>query len=31
VTRLVELKLADKDENGRVSVPWQAVRAELKL
>ena len=31
VTRLVELKLVDKSEDGQISVPWQAVRAELRL
>jgi len=31
VARLVELKLVEKAEDGRVSVSWQAVRAELRL
>jgi len=31
VARLVELKLVEKNEDGRVSVPWQAVKAELRL
>ena len=31
VTRLVEMKLVERAEDGRVSVPWRAVRAELKL
>lgn len=31
VSRLVELKLIEKAEDGRVSVAWQAVRAELRL
>jgi predicted transcriptional regulator len=31
VSRLLELNLAERSEDGRVSVPWQAVRAELKL
>ena len=31
VSRLLELKLLEKAQDGRVSVPWQAVRAELKL
>ena len=31
VSRLVELKLLEKNQDGRVSVPWQAVRAELRL
>ena len=31
VTRLLELKLLEKDQDGLVSVAWQAVRAELKL
>lgn len=31
VARLLELKLVDKAQDGRVSVPWQAVRAELRL
>ena len=31
VARLVELNLVEKNENGQVSVPWQAVRAELRL
>jgi predicted transcriptional regulator len=31
VARLVELGLVDKGPDGRVGVPWQAVRAELRL
>jgi len=31
VARLVELNLIEKDREGLVSVPWQAVRAELRL
>ena len=31
VSRLVELNLLEKNPQGRVSVAWQAVRAELKL
>jgi len=31
VARLVELNLIDKDQDGLVSVPWLALRAELKL
>jgi predicted transcriptional regulator len=31
VSRLVELNLLEKNRDGRVSVPWQAVRAELRL
>ena len=31
VSRLVELNLLEKNPEGRVSVPWQAVRAELRL
>ena len=31
VSRLLELKLLEKNQEGQVSVPWQAVRAELKL
>jgi predicted transcriptional regulator len=31
VTRLLELQLLEKNEDGLVSVAWQAVRAELKL
>ena len=31
VTRLLELKLLEKNGDGQVSVPWQAVRAELRL
>ena len=31
VSRLVELKLVEKAQDGRVSVSWQAVRAELRL
>ncbi len=31
VSRLLELKLLDKAQDGRVGVPWQAVRAELRL
>ena len=31
VSRLLELKLLEKNQDGQVSVPWQAVRAELRL
>ena len=31
VSRLVELKLIEKAQDGRVSVSWQAVRAELRF
>jgi predicted transcriptional regulator len=31
VSRLLELELLERDRDGLVSVPWQAVRAELKL
>jgi predicted transcriptional regulator len=31
VSRLLELKLLEKSQDGMVSVAWQAVRAELKL
>ena len=31
VSRLLELKLVEKAEDGRVAVTWQAVRAELRL
>ena len=31
VSRLLELNLLEKNREGQVSVPWQAVRAELKL
>jgi len=31
VARLVDLRLVEKNEDGQVNVPWQAVRAELKL
>jgi predicted transcriptional regulator len=31
VSRLLELELLEKDAGGLVSVPWQAVRAELRL
>ena len=31
VARLVDLKLVEKMQDGRVRVPWQAVRAELRL
>ena len=31
VSRLLELNLLEKNQDGQVSVPWQAVRAELKL
>jgi predicted transcriptional regulator len=31
VARLVELNLLERNPEGRVGVPWQAVRAELKL
>ena len=31
VSRLLELNLLEKNQDGRVSVSWQAVRAELRL
>ena len=31
VSRLLELNLLEKTPDGQVSVPWQAVRAELRL
>lgn len=31
VSRLLELKLVEKAEDGRVAVTWQAVRAELRF
>ena len=31
VSRLLELKLLEKNQDGQVSVPWQAVRAEFRL
>jgi len=31
VSRLLELNLLEKNQDGQVNVPWQAVRAELKL
>lgn len=31
VARFVEMGLVDKDAEGRVSVPWEAVRMELRL
>ena len=31
VSRLLELNLIEKNQDGQVSVPWQAVRAELRL
>lgn len=31
VSRLLELNLLEKNQQGQISVPWQAVRAELKL
>ena len=31
VSRLLEVKLLEKAQDGQVSVPWQAVRAELRL
>jgi predicted transcriptional regulator len=31
VSRLVELNLVEKAQDGRVSVSWHAVRAELRL
>jgi predicted transcriptional regulator len=31
VSRLLELKLLEKNRDGQVRVPWQAIRAELKL
>jgi predicted transcriptional regulator len=31
VSRLLELKLIEKAQDGKVSVSWQAIRAELRL
>jgi predicted transcriptional regulator len=31
VSRLLELNLIEKAQDGQVGVPWQAVRAELRL
>ncbi len=31
VSRLLEVNLLEKAQDGQVSVPWQAVRAELRL
>ena len=31
VSRLLALNLLEKNQDGQVSVPWRAVRAELKL
>lgn len=31
VARLLELNLLEKNQDGQVSVPWQAVKAELRL
>ena len=31
VTQLLDLSLVDKDETGRVRVPWDVVRAELRI
>ena len=31
VSRLLELRLLERSQDGQVSVPWQAVRAELRL
>lgn len=31
VSRLLELHLVEKNQEGQVSVPWQAIRAELRL
>jgi predicted transcriptional regulator len=31
VSRLLELNLLQKNQDGQVNVPWQAVRAELRL
>jgi predicted transcriptional regulator len=31
VASLLELNLIEKNQEGQVSVPWQAVRAEMKL
>jgi predicted transcriptional regulator len=31
VARLLELNLLEKNQDGQVSVPWRAVRAELRL
>ena len=30
-SRLLELNLLEKNQEGQISVPWQAVRAELRL
>ena len=31
VSRLLELKLLEKNQDGQISVSWEAVRAELRL
>ena len=31
VSRLLELNLVEKSQDGRIGVPWQAVKAELRL
>ena len=31
VSRLLDLKLLEKNQEGQISVPWLAIRAELKL
>ena len=31
VSRLLELKLLEKNQDGQVSVAWEAIRAELRL
>jgi predicted transcriptional regulator len=31
VSRLLALNLVEKDQDGKVSVSWQAIRAELRL
>jgi predicted transcriptional regulator len=31
VSRLVDLKLVEKTQDGKVSVSWQAIKAELRL
>jgi predicted transcriptional regulator len=31
ISRLIELGLVEKSQDGRIGVPWEAVRAELRL
>ena len=31
VSRLLELRLLEKNQDGQISVAWQAIRAELRL